>query len=300
MTSKHCRHRKEDGFYCQAPALHGRDYCRHHLRSLGRRLRMARAVAQREPYRLVLPILEDLNAVQVARMHVLDALVAGLLDRKLGGLLLYGLQQASSDLRAIKAAPCLAVPEGQEGAGIRAEDYPEFEEEFGLPPDVDLSKPPEVVFPPAASSLAVAAEDQPSPYRSKPFRHDEIAPEDVELEDIYRTQGEETYRERELELTRQAMKEVQQRKREIKRAQYVVEAARRNDERMFGTPEERARNAAEIKRELAEAKAQHRAELEAEAAAAQAAKKSPERAPGGDAAKAANLATVPPAKSGTN
>jgi hypothetical protein len=290
MTSKHCRHKKEDGFYCQAPALHGRDYCRHHLRSLGRRLRMARAVAQREPYRIVLPVLEDLNAVQVARMHVLDALLAGLLERKLGGLLLYGLQQASSDLRAIKAAPCLAVPEGQEGTGIRAEDYPEFEEEFGLPPDVDLSKPPEVVFPPAASA-AVLAGDQPSPYRSKAFRHEEIAPEDVELEDIYRTQGVEAYRKREKELTREAMQEVQQRKREIKRAQYVVEAARRNDELRFGTPEERARNAAEVKREIAEARAQHRAELEAAAAA----KKSPERAPGDET----KLASQPKEKSGT-
>jgi hypothetical protein len=291
MTSKHCRRKKEDGFYCQAPALHGRDYCRHHLRSLGRRLRMARAVAQHEPYRLVLPVLEDLDAVQVARMHVLDALLAGLLERKLGGLLLYGLQQASSDLRAIKTAPCLAVPEGQEGAGIRAEDYPEFEEEFGLPPDVDLSKPPEVVFPPATSSSAVAAEDQPSPYRSKAFRHEEIAPEDVELEDIYRTQGAEAYREREKELTREAMKEVQQRKREIKRAQYVVEAARRNHELRFGTPEEQARNAAEVKREIAEARAQHRAELEAAAAA----KKSPESAPGGEV----TLASQPKEKSGT-
>jgi hypothetical protein len=288
MTSKHCHHIKEDSFYCQAPALHGRDYCRHHLRTLGRRLRMARAVAQHEPYRLVLPVLEDLNSVQVARMHVLDALVAGLLDRKLGGLVLYGLQQASSDLRAIKAAPCLAEPEGQDDAGIRAEDYPEFEEEFGLPPDIDLSKPPEVVFPPAVS-LAVAAENQPSPYRSKSFRYDEIAPEDVELEDIYRTQGEDAYREREKELTREAMQEVQQRKREIKRAQYVVEAARRNDELRFGTPEQRARDAAEIKREIAEARAQHQAQLEA------AAKKSPESAPGGEV----TLASQPKEKSGT-
>ncbi len=147
----------------------------------------------------------------------------------------------------------------------RAEDYPGFEEEFDLPKDLDLAKPPEVVFPPAA---ATAVKVEPSPYRSKPFRWDAIGPEDVELEDILRTQGPDAYQRREKEFTRQAMNEVQEHKRAIQRARYVVEAARRNEEQMFGTPEERARNAAEIKRELAEVAAQRRAELEAAAAAA--------------------------------
>ena len=106
------------------------------------------------------------------------------------------------------------------------------------------------------------------PYRSKPFRWEEIGPEDVELEDIFRTQGPDAYQRREKEFTRQAMNEVQEHKRAIQRARYVVEAARRNEERLLGTPEERARNAAEIKRELAEVAAKRRAELEAAVAAA--------------------------------
>ena len=258
---------------------------------------MARALAQREPYRIVLPLLDNKHAVQVAIMQVLDAMSTGLLNEKRGRLMLFGLQLAATNLRSLLKDTSRHDVSDESGTGERAEDYPEFEEEFGLPPDVDLSKPPEVVFPPAASSLAVIAEDQPSPYRSKPFRHDEIAPEDVELEEIYKTQGEEAYRQREKELTHEAMKEVQQRKREIKRAQYVVEAARRNDELRFGTPEERAQNAAEVQRERAEAWAQYRTKQAAEATAA--AKKSPESAAGGDAAKAANLASVLPAKSGT-
>ena len=175
------------------------------------------------------------------------------------------LQQASSDLRSATAAPTLGVYDESDTAE-RAEDYPGFEEEFDLPQDLDLAKPPEVLFPAAAAAAAVKVE--PAPYRSKPFRWDEIGPEDAELEDIFRTQGPDAYQRREKEFTRQAMNEVQEHKRAIQRARYVVEAARRNEERMLGTPEERARNAAEIKRELAEVAAKRRAELEAAVAAA--------------------------------
>jgi hypothetical protein len=87
MSVHHCRHIKEDGAYCQGAPLRGREYCRFHLRALGQRMRMARAQARREPYHFVLPILEDLNAVQVARMHALDALAAGLITDKRAGLL---------------------------------------------------------------------------------------------------------------------------------------------------------------------------------------------------------------------
>jgi len=305
MPFKHCRHVKEDGFHCQAPALHGRDYRRAHLRSLGRRMRMARALARREPYRIVLPLLEDMNAVQVAFMQVLDALGAGLLEEKRAKLMLYGLRQASINLRSLKAAPCLAVPDAQSAAAIRAEEYPGFEEEFGLPQDLDLTKPPEVVFPAAAAADGANVVEM-SPYRSKPFRRDEIAPEDVELEDIYRTEGEDAYRQREKELTAKSLKEVQQRKREIKRAKYVVEAARRNDELRFGTPDERAQNAAEIQRLRAEAAAQHRAKLEAEAAGrgSEVDRKPPAGAErGSEVVKkwpaAEDGPSVPPVKSGT-
>ena len=84
------------------------------------------------------------------------------------------------------------------------------------------------------------------------------------------------------------MKEVLERKRVVERARYVVEAARRNHERMFGTPEEQARDKAEAEKMYADAAAQRRAELEAAAAAArgnEAAKKpsATESAAGADA-----------------
>jgi hypothetical protein len=49
--------------------------------------------------RFVMPVLEDANAVQLALMKVMQMLVRGQMDTKMAGLLLYGLQTASSNLR---------------------------------------------------------------------------------------------------------------------------------------------------------------------------------------------------------
>src|SRR5271165_3189513 len=163
MSVNHCRHIKEDGVFCQGPPLHGREYCHFHLQALGRRMRMARERARREPHVLILPLLEDMNALQVARMQVLDALAAGQLEERRAGLLLYGLQQASTDLRSQTAAPSLGVYDASDTAE-RATECPGFEEEFDLPKDLDLATPPEVAFPAAA---APAVKVEPSPYRSK-------------------------------------------------------------------------------------------------------------------------------------
>ena len=96
---KLCRHTLEDGVYCQIPALSGRPYCYRHLRLRGQQMRIARALAQRQSFQLLLPPLEDLNAVQSALIHVTAALAARLLDRHHAGQLLYALQQAASNLR---------------------------------------------------------------------------------------------------------------------------------------------------------------------------------------------------------
>src|SRR5271165_7229302 len=94
-----CHHAMENGFYCQSPALRHRRYCYSHLRLLGQRLRMARAIARRQPYRFDLPALDDLFAVQAAVEHVARALGAGLLERRQAGTLLYALQQSAINHR---------------------------------------------------------------------------------------------------------------------------------------------------------------------------------------------------------
>ena len=143
---------------------------------------MARERARREPHRLILPLLEDMNAVQVARMQVLDALAAGLLEEHRAGLLLYGLQQASTDLRSLTAAPSLGVYEESDTA-LRAQEYPGFEAEFDLPQGIDLTLPPEVAFP-AAAATATAVQARPSEYRSNPWQR--VNSEDIQLEEVGR------------------------------------------------------------------------------------------------------------------
>jgi len=224
MSVRNCQHIKVDGAFCQAPPLNGRPYCRFHLEALGRRMRIARARARREPYHLVLPILEDLNAVHVARMQVMDALTAGQLDEKRAGLLLYGLQGISSDLRSA-APPRLGVYDPAVDAP-RAEDYPNFEEVFDLPVDLDLSKPPEVVFPPAAATKATDDRAERSAYRSNPWQ--DVNPEDIELEEILIAQGEEAVRKRSAELQKKEWKRIEQEKRKVAQARQIMEAARRN------------------------------------------------------------------------
>ena len=225
MSVRYCQHTKVDGAFCQAPPLNGRPYCRFHLEALGRRMRMARARARREPYHLVLPILEDLNAVQVARMQVMDALAAGQLDEKRAGLLLYGLQGIAGDLRSA-APPRLGVYDPAIDTAPRAADYPNFEEVFDLPHDLDLSKPPEVVFPAAAATKATVDGAERSAYRSNPWQ--DVNPEDIELEEILLVQGEEALRKRSAELQKKEWKRIEQEKRKVAQARQIVEAARRN------------------------------------------------------------------------
>ena len=282
MSVHICQHVKVDGTLCQVPPLNGRHYCHFHLEALGRRMRMAHARARRETYHLVLPILEDLNSVLVARQQVMDALGAGLIPHKVAGQLLFGLAGMASDLRSA-APPRLGVYDPAVDTAPRATEATDFEERHGLPRDIDWSGPPEVVFA-AEAAEAAAGEPGPSPYRSKPFEHDYIAPEDVELEEIFKTQGPEAHQRRVRELNQTAIAQVMARKREIQRARYVVEAARRNEERLLGTPAERARNKAEVEKMKAEAAAYFKAQREAEATAAGEAGKKPAVAASGEEA----------------
>jgi hypothetical protein len=52
-----------------------------------------------EYHHLQLPTLEDANSIQMALMQVMEALLRDQIDNKLAGLLLYGLQIASSNLQ---------------------------------------------------------------------------------------------------------------------------------------------------------------------------------------------------------
>jgi hypothetical protein len=198
-----CHHVMESGVYCQSPALRDRRFCYSHLRLRGQRLRMARAIARRQPYRFDMPALDDLFAVQAAVEHVARALGAGLLERRQAGTLLYALQQSAINHRILALVqmntasvnPALsnptlspkAVEEGgapadRVGQKRLAEDYPEFEAEYGLPAGLDLSQPAQVVFPPPEQVWQVVPAP---PMAARPDRK-RWTKEAVELEELHK------------------------------------------------------------------------------------------------------------------
>ncbi len=95
--AKHCNHILTNGEFCQSPALRKDVYCYFHRSARERYKRQLRHARQHKP--LQLRLLEDLRSVQLAVSDVLNALLAGLVDHKTAGLLLYGLQTAASTAR---------------------------------------------------------------------------------------------------------------------------------------------------------------------------------------------------------
>jgi len=147
MSYKYCNHIKENGTRCRAAALRGRNYCYFHARIRARRLALAQTQARGKRWRLKLPPLEDMHAVQSSLMQVLDAIAAGAVEERQGTLLLYGLQQASSNIKASTAwiGPSrFAVNEDDD---YRAQSYAGLETEFELPKRIDLDTEPELAFP---------------------------------------------------------------------------------------------------------------------------------------------------------
>ena len=133
MPYRTCDHLKEDGVFCDSPALRGHNFCYFHLNLRGRRLKQARALARGETCRLQLPVPEDMHAVQVALSQVLDALADDRIDPKRAGLMLYALQQASTNLNATPGwkgrREQVRYDEPQ-----RALEAPDVAEQYDLPP----------------------------------------------------------------------------------------------------------------------------------------------------------------------
>jgi biotin carboxyl carrier protein len=98
-----CQHIKMNGVQCGSPALYRRRQCFFHERAREQHDRIVKD--QLKQARFVMPVLEDANAVQMALMQVMQLLAWGEMDRKVAGLLLYGLQTASANLRHMDVEP---------------------------------------------------------------------------------------------------------------------------------------------------------------------------------------------------
>jgi hypothetical protein len=101
-----CQHIKVNGTLCGSPALRRNRFCYFHKRHHEERVELNTDRArQRRKVSLALPVLEDANSIQVSLMQIMRLLVAGQIDSKTAGLLLYALQTASANLGRVTFAP---------------------------------------------------------------------------------------------------------------------------------------------------------------------------------------------------
>lgn len=110
MAVQRCQHIKTNGQQCGSPALRNRTSCYFHInwgQSCYLKINEASYNPSLAAAALTMPVLEDYESIQIAIMQVLRKLTTGHLDRKTAGLLLYGLQIASSNLRFAQFEPTI-------------------------------------------------------------------------------------------------------------------------------------------------------------------------------------------------
>ena len=100
-STTQCHHIKTNGTQCNSPALRDRRYCYFHQRTRPALLNLASD--PNSPSLFSLPPLEDAHAIQFALRQIMLNSLAGLLNDKKVGLMLYALQIASSNLKNVKA-----------------------------------------------------------------------------------------------------------------------------------------------------------------------------------------------------
>lgn len=100
-----CQHIKVNGTQCGSPSLKSRRLCFFHNRWRETRIDFNNAGSAHFTEIFALPVLEDANAIQVTIMQVLRLIIAKHLDSKTAGLLLYGLQTASGNLKSTRFEP---------------------------------------------------------------------------------------------------------------------------------------------------------------------------------------------------
>jgi len=105
-----CQHIKVNGTQCGCPALRHNKLCYFHKRHHEERIelnldRLKNARARRRKVVMELPVLEDANSIQVLLMQIMRLIIAGQIDGKTAGLLLYALQTASANLPRVRFDP---------------------------------------------------------------------------------------------------------------------------------------------------------------------------------------------------
>jgi hypothetical protein len=138
MQYKLCRHVKTNGTRCKSPSLDGEKWCYFHSRLHQRHTTYRHTEATRgylvPGQHIELAPLEDRESVQLALSCVINALATGRLETKRATALLYGLQLASNNARALATEPSASgivrfvepSPEGLDLAEPHLHDEPEY------------------------------------------------------------------------------------------------------------------------------------------------------------------------------
>jgi hypothetical protein len=100
-----CRHLKVNGTQCGSPALKDHRFCFFHQQWHERKLVINSSRARKGRASITLPVLEDANAIQLSVMQIMQMLLSGQIEQKTAGLLFYGLQIASSNLKHTNFEP---------------------------------------------------------------------------------------------------------------------------------------------------------------------------------------------------
>ncbi len=103
-----CQHLKVNGTQCGSPALRRNRFCYFHKLHHEERVELnldRLKNARRRRATIDLPVLEDANSIQVSLMQIMRLIIAGQIDAKTAGLLLYALQTASFNLPRTTLAP---------------------------------------------------------------------------------------------------------------------------------------------------------------------------------------------------
>ena len=152
-----CQHIKVNGTQCGSPALRRNRFCYFHKlhheeriqlntdRQKNDRQKTARA---RRAVAINLPVLEDADSIQVSLMQITRLLIAGDIDMKTAGLVLYALQTASSNLHRTRFEPnmCDVILDpssvGETPLGARAWEDSDFldEDEEDQEPEEDSGR----------------------------------------------------------------------------------------------------------------------------------------------------------------
>jgi hypothetical protein len=143
---KTCTHTYDSGRACKSAAAKGREFCGYHLHYRGRLLRRAQSRARHQRYDITLPPLDSLCSIQSALSEVAEALAADMIDPRRAMGLLKALRFAKENLKdGLKddSAHWHDTPYLTQDAAA----YDNFEAEYGLPKDIDVTTPPEVAFP---------------------------------------------------------------------------------------------------------------------------------------------------------